>query len=292
MLIFLLPYKASAQIVMRFQPHITTHAHQLGDLLLITGDKDNLAKMPLDSQPRANQKITKLTIINWIKQKRGVFAYTWKGKKTATIYELTKTKGIDLLAKAQSSLKNQLEKQEYTHVELATKVKLKDSRFPLSAFKIQIPAEYPVAKHLCVRMSYKKQSIPVWFTVKAYQKVLVAQHKIKNQTTANDQDFILKTRNIAGLKDKPVNKLPQRMWLNKSINTNQILTQSHLSDIPEVIKGQKIQITVFNQGISIVTEAIALNNGSIGQSVQMKNPKTNKYFFAVITAVNQAEITS
>lgn len=278
--------------ILRFKPQITTHAHHLSDLLVITDDKDHLAAIPLDSQPRVGERITKKQIFNWIKNKRNLNDYKWRGKKTAVIEQLTLTAGIDLRNKAQLALNSQLEKQEYSHVELTTKAKLKGSTLPLSAFTAQITNDYPTAKKVCVRLNSGKHSIPVWFNVKAYQEVLVAQHQIKNRTIVHEDDFILKKRNIAGLKDTPFNKLPPTVWLLKTINTNQILTQKQVTETPSVIKGQSVQVTVLNHGVSIITEAVAQKDGYIGQAIRMKNTLTNKYFVAVITAPSQAEITS
>lgn len=292
MMLLLLAYQAEAQTIIRFQPHISPQAQHLGDLLVITDDKNHLANTPLDSQPRDGQKITKKQITSWIKSKRGTFHYKWRGKNTAVIHQLIQTAGVDLLNKAQSTLKNQLEKEEYSHIELTTKTKLKSSSFPLSAFIAHTVIEYPITKQVCVRLKFGKHSIPVWFSVKAYQKILVAQHKIKNNTLVHEEDFILQERNIAGLKDKPFTKLPQTGWLKKSMNTNQILTQKHLTEPPAIIKGQVAQVNVLNHRVSIVITAIAQNNGYIGQTIRMKNPQTNKYFVAVITGLNQAEVPS
>ena len=248
--------------------------------------------IPLDSQPKAGQKITKQSIIHWIKSKKGSFNYKWKGKNTAVIQQLTRTTGIDLLNKAQSALKNHLEKQKYDSIVLTTKAHLKDSPLPLSAFTVLIPNEYPTAKQVCVRLNSGKHSIPVWFRVKAYQKVLVARYKIKNHTVVNAKDFILEKRNIAGLKETPYTQMPQTVWLKKSINSDRILTQKYLTDTPAVIKGQSVQVKVLNHGVSIITEAIAQHDGSIGQKIRVKNAQTNKYLVAVVTAPNQAEIPS
>ncbi len=287
-----LAYQANAQTILRFQQHITPNAHHLGDLLIITGDKNNLANIPLDSHPEIGRKITKKQVITWVKNKRGSFQYQWRGKKIAVVKQRTQTTGMDLINRAQTELKSQLEKQEYSQIELTTKTKLKGSVFPLSAFKIQIPNQYPVAKQVCVRLNYGKHSIPVWFTVRAYQKVLVARHQIKKRTIVYEDDFIVKAHDISGLKQMPLTKLSHSFWLKKSINEHQVLTQKHVREIPSIIKGQSVQVKVVNHGVSIMTEAIAQNDGDIGQTIRMKNPQTNKYFVAVITAPNQAEIPS
>ncbi len=281
-----------AQVTMRFRPNITTNVHYLGDVLLINNDKNNLAALPLDSTPKAGQQITKKQIMTWIKNKKGPFSYQWRGKKNTVVRQRIKTSGAILLKKAQEELTKQLEAQDYSRFELATKTNLRGTAVPLSAFKIKIANQYPSTKRVCVRLNYEKHSIPVWFAVKAYKKVLVAKHKIKIHTLVNNRDFALKERNIAGLKASPYSQLPASMWLQKTMNEDQILTSQYLTDIPAIIRGKKVQIKVVNRGISLTTEAIAQNDGYIGQAVRMKNIQTNKYFLAVVTSSNQAEISS
>lgn len=281
-----------AQVTMRFQPNITTNVHYLGDVLLITNDRNNLRKTPLDSTPIAGQQITKKQIISWITRKKGHFSYQWRGKKNTVVRQRIKTAGTTLIKKAQEELRKQLETQDYSRVELTTKTKLRGSAIPLSAFKVSITNQYPSARTVCARLNYEKHSIPVWFTVKAYKRVLVAQRKIKVHTSVNEHDFVLKERNIAGLKASPYSQLPASMWLQKTMSKNQILTSQFLANIPAVTRGQKVQIKVVNRGISLTTEAIAHNDGHIGQTVKMKNIQTNKYFLAKVTGSNEAEISS
>jgi flagella basal body P-ring formation protein FlgA len=289
---FFLVSQINAQTIMRFKPHITAEAKRLGDLVEISNDTTHLALINLDSQPRGGQRITKKQIMSWLKNKNIKVVYKWKGKKTAFIKQNTLTSGIDLVNKAQQALKNHLEKQEYSHIELISKTKLKGSALPLSAFTVEINNLYPIPKKVCVRLLAGTHSIPIWFTVKANKEVLVAQHQIKNRTEVHENDFIIQNRTIAGLKDEPLTQLPQATWIKKSINTNQILTTKFVTEMPSVIKGKPVQVTVSNHGVSILTEAIAQNDGYIGQKIRMKNSQTNKYFIAVVTATNQAEITS
>lgn len=282
--------QAQAKTLLRFQAHITPHAKYVGHLLLITPDTNNWSKITLDSQARNGDLITKKQIITWLQNKVGTFSYQWQGKNTALIHQITQSKAQDLLNKAQTALSRQLKQQAYEQVELSSKTILKDSDIALADFTVQLPKVYPTAKRVCVRLIYKKDSLPVWFAVKAYQSVLVAPQRIKSHTLIHRNNFLLKKRNIAGLKYPPVTRLSQNIWLKKSINKNHILTMEDLSPKPQIIQGQKVKVTLAQQGISILTEALAQSEGYTGQIIRMKNPRTNKYFTATVTGKNQAEI--
>ena len=292
LLLLLSVFPLQAETVLRFRTPITPEAKKLGDLLLITPDKHQWGKIMLDSKPRSGTKLNKQQVLTWLQRKVGDFSYQWKGKNSTTIRETACSKAKDLLITAQNALATQLKKQTYSQVKLSSTTKLKDSSIALANFKIQLPKGYPVAKRVCVRLHYQNRSIPIWFAVKAYQSVLVAKHAMRRHTLLRPADVVLKRRNIAGLNSAPLMQFPATAWLNKSISKQQILTQDLLGNPPEVMQGQKTKVLVQQHGIAITIEAIAQSNGIQGQSIRMKNPRTNKYFFAVVTGKNIAEITA
>jgi flagella basal body P-ring formation protein FlgA len=292
LLLLLSVFPIQAETVLRFRTPITPEAKKLGDLLLITPDKHQWGKIMLDSKPLPGTKLNKQQVLTWLQHRVGTFSYQWKGKISATIRETSGTKAKELLSTAQNALTKQLKKQAYSQVELSSKTVLKDSGISLANFKIQLPKGYPVAKRVCVRLHYQNRSISIWFAVKAYQSVLVAKHSIKRHTLLRSSDVILKKRNIAGLNSTPLTQFPATIWLNKSINKQQVLTQDLLGNQPEVMQGQKTKVLVQQHGIAITIEAIAQSNGVQGQSIRMQNPRTNKYFVAVVTGKNTAEVVA
>ncbi|MFI4918176.1 MAG: flagellar basal body P-ring formation chaperone FlgA [Legionellales bacterium] len=288
-LLMLLAVSAHAQNTMRFQAHSSIQTGCLGDLLLITPDKMHWSKIRLDSKPRTGEHISKDQIIDWLTSKVGAFPYKWKGKKSTLIQQVSQSSGIQLQQKAQTALSNQLKKQTYSQIELTPKTSLQDSAFPLSEFTVQVPTSYPTAKRVCVRLKHGKHASSIWFAVKAYKNVLVAQRALKKHTTVQQADFVFKKRNLAGLTEKPCTSLNPNAWLKNSMNKNQILTEDNLSTPPLVLRGHTVTVRVASKRITITTEAIAQKDGYLGEKVRMQNPKSHQYFVATITAKNQAE---
>lgn len=282
---------ANANVLLRFKTPITVHAQYLGDILVITPDIHHWSNIKLDNHPLAGQKISKDQITQWLTQQTGQLNYQWQGKKVATIQHNIQSKRIDLINKAQSALTLHLQKH-YHSLEIHAISKPKDSDIPLDKWTIKLPQLNVATKRMCVRLHHDKVSIPIWFTVKAYQKVLVATHQIKNRSEINDRDFILKNREVTPLNHKPYHTIPHHTWLIKTMNKGQILTDYYIANRPQVLKGETVRITVINKGISITTDAIALSDGYLGQHIKMNNPKSNKLFVAVVTDKNQAEIRS
>ena len=290
LLLLLAIFQVKAESSVRFQTHISPQAQSVGDVLLITPDKKHWSTIKLDSAPKDGEHIKKQQMMDWLQHQVGSLQYHWQGKTTAIVHQKNISKAVDLLNKAKTALDAQLKSQGYTKVLLNSKTVLKDSNISLSDFIVELPQHHPVAKRVCVRLKYQKHSIPVWFSVKAYQSVLVAQHKIKSHTLAHQDHFALEKRNIAGLKSSPLTEYPKTLWVNQTLDKDQILTQDTLSIQPAIIQGQKVKVSVQQDSITITTEAVAQSDGYIGQSIRMKNLQTNKYFVAMVTGKNQAEI--
>lgn len=284
-------YGADATVHLRFQTHIKAQAKYLGDLLQITPDKKHWSKIKLDSHAKEGQRLTKKQVIDWMQHQIGPFNYQWQGKNSVLVQEANQTKATELLNKAQTALLKQLKTQTYTQIVLKPKTQLKDSHIALTHFTVQIPNDYPVAKRVCVHLNAKKHSIPVWFSVKAYQKVLVATKHIKNHRLLQTNDLKIQNRDIAGLKNPPLTHIPQQAWVKQSVNKNQILTSDEIGKQPDVRQGQKVSVLIKQVRISISTEALAEHDAYIGELVRMKNLKNKKHFLARVSGKNQVEIS-
>lgn len=289
-LLILLTALIQAQPTLRFKSPITTNMSRLGDVLSIAPDESQWASIPLDSRPKANTVLTKQQVINWLESKIGRFDYQWEGKNTALITASSQTTSQELTDKAEKTLRKQLRKYQLTSLEVSVKSKLPNSELALETLKPQVKISYPPLKQICVHLIDGKHSIPVWFKVKAYQKILVAKQNIDKHNTINNKEFILKNSNIAGLKNRPYTKLPNTLWLKKSIKKNAILTEDYLSPKPQILKGQTVHVTVKNQAISISTQATALHDAYLGQPIKVMNEQSNKPFIAIVTAPNKAEV--
>lgn len=281
-----------AQSVIRFQPAITAQARLVGDLLLISHDSQGLAQIPLDKKPKSGSLLSKKQIMTWLVTKKGAISYTWRGKKTARVSEHSHASGKALVIKAQQALTNELNKQHYTRLVISPKTHLSHTELPRSAFTLAVAPTIPPAKRVCVHLKYQKKTIPVWFSVQAYQKVLVANEQLKMNSLINATDFSAQERNIAGLKGVPLSQLPSPQWLKQSLKAGQILQAQQTAAMPDVVKGQQLTIRINKGGILITLEVNALAHGYIGQVIKMTNPQTNKSLKARILSTNEAEIVA
>lgn len=73
----------------------------------------------------------------------------------------------------------------------------------------------------------------------------------------------------------------------KSLNAGQILTQN---DLCLVCKGDVVTIVGVSNGLSVTTQATALQDGTLGDDVKVQNLQSKRVLTAQITAVKRVEI--
>ena len=278
-----------AGVTLRFQEHITPGAHRFGDLLLIEDDKAHWSDLSLSSHPAAGELITKDKVLDWMTQRLGKFAATWHGKTQIRVQQITQTSGKALQDKAKSELLRKLG-SKYSRIEVEAITSLNDSEYALDTFKAKTTIAFPVAKRVCVLLNNDKQHIPVWFRVRAYAQVLVSAHHLKYNTLIQKDAFSWKERNIAGLKSPPALFLPENSWLAASLEANHILLSSHIKEAPLIVHGQTVKVHFTNNRISLVMDAIALSDGTIGQTIRVKNKRNQKMLVVRVTGLQQAEV--
>lgn len=195
-----------------------------------------------------------------------------------------------LVHKAQDALLAQLNKYPFISVKVEPRTRPFSYNAATATLTPQVHNKYPPLKLACVRLNDAKNSIPVWFKIRAYQKILIAKHDLKSRTQISKNDFMLKKYDVAGFKNKPYTQLPSNAWLKKTIKKNTALTEDYLGPRPHIIKGQLVPVTIFSQQIAINMDAVAQHDAYIGQNIKLKNNQNNKLFTALVSGVNQAEV--
>lgn len=291
LLLILLNSTCHAQVTLLFQPQIDIKATQLGDVLRIQNDTHHWSALPLQSHPTAGEIITKEKIIAWMRQRLGDFNYQWQGKTQIQVSQLCQSSADALLEKAKTALTAQL-RSKYSRIELKPLFHPKDSPFSIDSFETDANTSYPTAKRVCVWLRHDKERIAIWFHVKAYAQVLVANRDLPLHTLIKDNEFSWEERDIAGLNDKPVQSIPTHVWLKSPIVHGKILLADQLRELPLVIQGQAVKVDIHRHRIDVVMDAIALGDGYLGQRITVKNPLNQKTFVAIVSGFQQAEILS
>ena len=281
----------AAEITLRFQSYIKNQATTLGDVLHIENAPHHWENLRLESHPSPGEIITKDKMMTWMTQRLGPFKSKWQGKTRIQVMQSTQSSGKLLIKKANIALSDKL-KSHYQHMNLKPLSHPNNSDYAVNDFKVKMSVSYPVSKRVCVWLIHKNSRIPVWFKVKAYRNVLVAKRDLHSNTPIQDHAFSWKKRNIAGLTSPPAKSLPNHLWLTSPLKRDEILLDNQLKHPPLIIKGQAITVTVHHHAITLVVDGVAITDGSLGQVITVKNPRSRQTFVATISGVQQAVMNS
>lgn len=284
-------FSCYAGTTLQFQPVIRDDARVLGDLVIIHNDTQHWSALPLESFPAPGEIVTKTHILDWMVQHLGPIDFHWQGKTHIKINPSIKTPASALIKKAKTALMAQL-KPHYTRVQLDVISQVQGSSYGLDDLKTEITLHYPTAKRVCVWLIHEnphQKRIPIWFKVRAYTNVWVAKRRLSKNTLIENKSFNLEERNIAGLITAPAKSIPQHLMINTSITRNTILMNKMLKSPPLVTQGKPVKVTLHHHQITLIIDAIALEDGRLGQTITVKNQNTQQRFAARISGFQQAE---
>jgi flagella basal body P-ring formation protein FlgA len=81
----------------------------------------------------------------------------------------------------------------------------------------------------------------------------------------------------------------RRMVASTQLRPNQPLRLSNLRQLADVIRGDELIVSVSRGPVTIETPAIALDQGVIGEQIEVQNPESGETFRVIITDVGRAE---
>ncbi len=280
-----------ANVEVRFQPMVRSDSTHLGQVLLFTPAEKQLSMLPLDNLLIGQSMLSQAQIIAWLEQTTHRDDYSWQGKTTVLIKQITQSSSDALIATAQAHLLAILQQEHYDAIQLNAKTKPTASVVPLAALKVEIKNSYPARKRMCVRLYNEHHIIPIWFEVHAQQSVLVARTDINKRTLLKADDFVLEQRDITGLSQTPYQVMPHHSMLKKALHAHEILTPEHIMPMPLIMKNSKTKLYIHSLGITITTEAIAQEDGYLGQNIALHPQNTKKSIRALVIAPNEAEVS-
>lgn len=283
-----------AEVILRFQSEIHDDASRLGDIVFIENDQAQWADLPLQSHPKPGEIITKDSVLEWIKPTAPHLQITWQGKTKTHVHRSIRSSGNLLISKAETAIRKQIA-SNYQQLTITPISATHDTEYAIDTFTTSFKSHYPIAKRVCVWLTpqqHPEQRIAVWFKIKAYKTVWVAKHHLHENEPLLPKHFFAKRMDIAGLKSQPVESIPTQALLKSSIDSHQILLKHHIKQRPLVLSGQPVKVTAHHASITITMEAIALEEGYLGQTISVKNPKNQETFVVRISGFQKAEITS
>jgi len=135
--------------------------------------------------------------------------------------------------------------------------------------------------------------VPVWFAVKAYRPVLVSQHGRGARDPVDAGDFAVEERDVAPLSGVPlaVNEDLSRLRARHVIGAGRVVLKDDVEDIPQVLRGQEVDVLVKHGAVEIETSAVALREARLGDAVMLQNPTSHLTYAGRVVGQGRAVVS-
>jgi flagella basal body P-ring formation protein FlgA len=135
-------------------------------------------------------------------------------------------------------------------------------------------------------------SMPVWFSVKAFRPVLVAQTSHAARANVNPGDFIVDERDVAMLSGVPldIDSDVTQMRARRVISAGRIVLKQDLEPLPPILRGQEVSVEIRYGAVDIETQAIALREARFGEPVTLQNPDSRMTYAARVVGQGRAMV--
>ena len=179
------------------------------------------------------------------------------------------------LTKFKYKIKNNIKTIRYpVREKISIKLKEKDNRVRLSGnqlFTIEIRLDDRLFKRIMVNTF-----------IKTYKKVLVTKRKLPMNLPLHKTNFFLEEREITGMENEVISDFSEleKYKTAKLILQKKIVKRSYLKMIPDINRGQTVDLYYKNDSISLTIAGTAMNNCFIGEKARFRsvaNPKKILY---------------
>lgn len=128
-------------------------------------------------------------------------------------------------------------------------------------------------------------SIPVWFSVKAFDRVFVATEDIDIRSPLSPTQFKTDYRDVAAINARPV--LPGhkllRKRLTRPVKKNETLSLDAIESMPAVGWKQKVVVLVQSGKVHLQSAGFAMQDGDMGEQIKVRpKPESNEFYLATV----------
>lgn len=171
--------------------------------------------------------------------------------------------------------------------------KLSDPGVPVQLQARLAPGSVGVSKRMCVWVDaladgVARRSVPVWFAVSAYKRVLVTETALAPRTRLGLRDLRIDERDVAALPSAPLTQYVDlsSLWLRRPLMAGAIVTQSDMEPIPAVQRDRDVVVNVVAGDIRIETRGTALKDGRVGDLIAVRAGASQEEYTAKVVGVD------
>ncbi len=134
--------------------------------------------------------------------------------------------------------------------------------------------------------------MPVWFRVKVFANVLLADEDINKHEAMEPNKFSLSLIDVTGRQTKYIQDVSKlnNQWATKNILLGTPLQKSFIADEPLVKRNQNLLVEYKKNNILIQVKGKSMNNGFLGDSILVLIENTKKPVKVRVMAKNRVEV--
>jgi flagella basal body P-ring formation protein FlgA len=152
----------------------------------------------------------------------------------------------------------------------------------------------PVTWEVTVIAGGASQKATIEATARAWQDQLVVNKPLGYHQTIRGEDLTDRRALVEQLTGEATMKREQAVgqWAGQDLHVGTILTPRLIEAAPLVKTGQLVSITAEQGTVQIKTVARALESGSFGQTIRVKNETTGDVYEATLTGLQTAKVSA
>jgi flagella basal body P-ring formation protein FlgA len=297
--VFIVPSLRAENIALELknEAHVAGRIYKLSDIAIVrNGDVDlntQLAEMEVGVTPRAgyHERITREQIGKVVELKLPELRsrFVWIGAAAVTVDCLCMPLGQGRLEQVaedflRKSLAKEFDRYEISHVGDAGNLAIPNIEFELRPKLLQSQIRKRTAVWVDVIVSGKVYStVPVWFSVNAWQSVWVAKADLPKDALVGRDDFKLAEFDVTNLNSAPQVSWPEsKRHLRVHLSANAPILERMLEPESAVNKNDQVVVKVEMSGGLIVTAGVAQTNARVGEVIKVRNVTNQEIFMAKV----------
>lgn len=150
-----------------------------------------------------------------------------------------------------------------------------------------------VGSRSAVRMSYDgRKHMTVWFRVSGLQPVLTSRSHIKAGSVVDDTAGVPDERDVISLGCEPLTSTDQliEQRATRSFAAGAALCADGFEPRPAVARGESVLVRSVSGAVIVVARGIALQDGAVGQVLQIRNPTSRRTYRAAVTGAREVTV--
>lgn len=148
------------------------------------------------------------------------------------------------------------------------------------------------AVRLTVDARGSKRDVTLWYAVGGSQEILTARARIDSGVAIDASSVQIDTRDAIALGCKPVTSVEQlqNMRATRAFGEGAALCADGIEPRPAVSRGETVLVRSVAGAVTIIAKGIALADGTLGETLKIKNPDNRRTYFAAVTGAQEVTI--